>query len=298
MSETAVLPRNVILAEWVEQAKADPVKYLERQITEILLHAIGITGALKDSLVLKGGILMSIVHGSFRQTGDVDFTAVVDPEPYAQLLKGTLDRALPRAAADLGYTDVACAVQRFDYRPRKEGFAEKEAPALQISIGYAKSGTTDAERLMAGRSTRILQLDISFKEKVLHTEQVTIEQPDVRIRAYAVEEIIAEKLRAILQQVERNRSRRQDMFDIRWLIERYLPDDEAKGLVLEAFLAKSEVRGIQPTIESLDSQEIKERSAREWVTMELEIGGKLPDFEETYRIVRDFYRSLPHTIRY
>lgn len=293
MSEILSLPRNVVLTTWVEQAKADPIKYLERQVTEILLHAIGITEALRDSLVLKGGVLMSVLHGSYRQTGDVDFTAVVDPEPYAELLKDVLNRALTRAAADLGYTDLQCAVQRFNYAQGKEGFAEKMAPALNVSIGYAKTGTSDAKRLAEGKSTRILQLDISFKEQVINMTEIIIEEPDVSIQTYGVEEIIAEKLRATLQQVIRNRSRRQDIFDIHWLIERYRPDDEMKARILGAFLAKADDRGMQPTRDALDDPAIQERSAKEWETMALEIGGRLPKFADTFESVRVFYHSLP-----
>ncbi len=295
MPATQIVPLNVALSTWVEEAKADPVKYQERQVTEILLNAIGITEALRSALVLKGGILMSLMHGSYRQTGDVDFTAVVDPEPYAELLKKTLNNALRRAAAALGYTDVLCAVQRFDYQPKKEGFAGFVAPALKLSIGYAVKGTTDEERLAQGKSTRILDVDISFKEKVITTAEVIIEEPDVSIQTYSFEEIIAEKLRAILQQVKRNRSRRQDVFDIRWLIERYNPDSDTRALILETLLQKSETRDINPEPDSFDSQEVKDRSAKEWDTMKLEVGGKLPAFDESFAIVRDFYRSLPWT---
>lgn len=295
MPATQTVPLNVALSTWVEEAKADPVKFQERQVTEILLNAVGITETLRSTLVLKGGILMSLMHGSYRQTGDVDFTAIVDPEPYAELLKKTLNNALQRAAATLGYTDILCAVQRFDYQPKQEGFAGFTAPALKLSIGYAVKGTTDEERLAQGKSTRIVEVDISFKEKVVNTAEVTIEEPDVSIQTYSFEEIIAEKLRAILQQVKRNRTRRQDVFDIRWLIDRYKPVADTKTLILKTLREKSETRDIDPEQDSFDNPEVKARSAKEWDTMKLEVGGKLPDFEESFVIVRDFYRSLPWT---
>lgn len=293
MHPNQTVPLDVTLSAWVADASADPIKHQERQVTEILLHAIGITNALHTSLVLKGGILMSLVHGSYRQTGDVDFTAIVDPEPYAEELKATLNRALTRAAADLGYTDILTAVQRFDYQPKKDGFAGFTAPALKLSIGYATKGTTDVTRLQQGRSTRILQVDVSFKEKVTNITDLLIEEPDISIQTYTFEEIIAEKLRAILQQVKRNRTRRQDVFDIRWLVERYAPDDSTRATILATLLTKSEDRDIVPLPDSFDSTEVKERSAKEWETMKLEVGGKLPDFEESFEIVRGFYRSLP-----
>jgi hypothetical protein len=294
MSELRI-PHNVFLADWVRQARPDPVRFLERQVTEILLHAIGITASLNKTLVLKGGVLMSLAHGSFRQTGDVDFTAIVDPEPYASLLKHNLNLALTRSSADLGYLDLLSAVQRFDYTPRRDGFEDMNAPALRLSIGYAKVGTSDAQRLKDGQSSRVLQVDISFKEKVIDTQNLTIEEPNITIQAYSFEEIIAEKLRATLQQAERNRSRRQDVFDIRWLIERYRPDLETIARIHAALLAKSENRNITPFLDSFDNPEIKARSASEWESMRLEIGGRLPNFDETFEIVRQFYRSMPWT---
>lgn len=293
MPVAASVPLNVTLSAWVEEAKADPVKYAERRVTEILLHAIGITASLQKSLVLKGGILMSILHGSYRQTGDVDFTAIVDPEPYAEALKELLDRSLLRATAELGVTDLLCAVQRFDYRPKKEGFAALTAPALKLSIGYAVKGTSDARRLEERQSTRILEVDISFKERVINATELVIEDPDVSILAYQYEEIIAEKLRALMQQVIRDRTRRQDIFDIRWLIERYRPDDATNAIILQALRAKAEARCLAVTRDGFDDPTLKERSAREWETMRLEIGERLPDFDESFSIVGEFYRSLP-----
>lgn len=293
MSDAQKLPLNVALADWVAQAVSDPIKHKERQVTEILLNAIGITDSLKRSLILKGGVLMSIAHGSYRQTGDVDFTAIVDPQPYADQLKAVLNTALARSSADLAYVDLKCAVQRFEYQPAKVGFADKSAPALRLSVGYATVGTSNEARLQDGRSTRILEVDISFKEQVLTTAELTIEEPDISIHAYAPEEIIAEKLRATLQQPGRNRTRRQDIFDIKWLIERYPPEKGTKRVILNTFLEKSADRGLNPTQLSMDDAAVKERSAKEWGTMSLEVGGQLPDFEQSYEIVRQFYRSLP-----
>ena len=224
MSEVQTVPRYVGLTAWIDQARADPVRYVERQVTAILLHAVGITPELRASLVLKGGILMSIAHGSYRQTGDVDFTAIIDPEPYASQLKQVLDQAMPAAAAELGFVDLVCAVQRFEYRPRQQEFAEAPVPGLQLAIGYARRKTSDEARLRDRKSTRVLQIDISFREQVVHPEELQLEDPEVTIQAYDIEDILAEKYRALLQQVIRNRSRRQDVYDIDWLLSRYAPD--------------------------------------------------------------------------
>ncbi|WP_051520342.1 hypothetical protein [Aquamicrobium defluvii] len=66
MQDSQSIPLGVTLSSWVAEASADPVKHQERQVTEILLHAIGISASLHEALVLKGGVLMSLVHGSYR----------------------------------------------------------------------------------------------------------------------------------------------------------------------------------------------------------------------------------------
>jgi hypothetical protein len=293
MSPSLKVPRDVALSDWVEQARADPVRHRERQVTEILLYAIGITPQLKNTLVLKGGILMSLAHGSYRQTGDVDFTATVEPEPYASALKEALNRALPRAAADIGYVDLVCAVQRFHYKPRPEGFADFAAPALQLAIGYAERGGRAEAQLKGGVSPRVLQVDISFRERVIRAAELVIEAPEVTIQTYAVEEIIAEKFRALLQQPLRNRSRRQDVFDIDWLIERYQPDATMRTTILQALLAKSADRAMSPRPNSLDVPEVKDRAKAEWNTLRVEIGNRLPEFDATFARVAAFYAGLP-----
>ncbi len=293
MYEEQTVPRHIGLTAWIDQARADPVRHVERQVTAILLHAVGITPELRASLVLKGGILMSIAHGSYRQTGDVDFTAITDPEPYASRLKQVLDQALPAAAAELGFVDLVCVVQRFEYRPRQHEFADAPVPGLQLAIGYARRGTSDEARLKARRSTRVLQIDISFREQVVHPSELQLEDTEVTIQAYDIEDIIAEKYRALLQQVIRNRSRRQDVYDIDWLLSRYTPDVAMQAEILATLLKKAEGRDLIPTPASIDNPEVGERAAREWDTMRLEIGSRLPDFDETFAKVAAFYRNLP-----
>jgi predicted nucleotidyltransferase component of viral defense system len=293
MSRTDALPRNVTITSWVAEAKADPVRHSQRQVMEILLHAIGMTPKLRDVLVLKGGILMSLAHGSYRHTGDIDFTAVSDPGPYADILRGMLDRALTSSAAELGYVDLVCAVQRFERQPRPDKFDDANAPALSISIGYAQRGSSGEVRLREGRSPQTIQVDISFREKILSPTELHIEDSEVTFRAYDIEDVIGEKLRALLQQVTRDRYRRQDVFDIKWLIDRYQPDDATKACILEALLLKSEDRDIEPTRDSLDDPEVRRRAQAQWESMRLELGHDLPDFDPTFDAVLTFYRSLP-----
>ncbi len=108
------------------------------------------------------------------------------------------------------------------------------------------------------------------------------------IQTYTVDEIIAEKYRAMIQQVLRNRMRRQDVYDIAWLLTKYEPDDVLQATILQTLIVKCADRDIEPAPGSLDDPEIRRRSSAEWDAMRLEVGN-LPDFGPLFDQVVAFY---------
>lgn len=278
---------------WVERAKDAPATYLQRQAAEITLNTIAMTSPLNEQLVLKGGVLMGIAYDSPRQTSDIDLSAalVVDDEIDKKIVE-MLDESFPRAAAKLGYTELILRVHSVKKMPRPEKFQEMRFPALKIKVGYAERNTKQAKALLAGKAVNsMFEIDISFNEPMQYTQILSLTGGE-NLLAYDLADLMAEKLRAMLQQVKRNRARRQDVYDLHILISREKIDDALKAKVLDSFLIKSHSRDIDPKINSLDDPELKERSKKNWSTMALEIGD-LPDFEETYETVRQFYRGLP-----
>lgn len=295
MSNAVSLPLEVPLSQWVQDAKKNPALYQTRQAVEILLHAIGMTPELNKPLILKGGTLMAIAFGSKRVTGDVDFTVTAQHNEFADMFEPMLDEALQRASSVLGYTDLICKVQSCHKEPSKTKFDENtaNAPALKLNIGIAQRNTPQAERLAQNQSAHVLSLDLSFKEPVTTSLPLQLEETKLTIQAYTLEEIIAEKLRATLQQVVRNRSRRQDIYDIHWLLENFEITDGQRATIHAALIVKGEARDLPTNASSMDNPEVKERSSRDWASMKIEIGKALPDFEETYAQVNTFYKSLP-----
>ena len=116
-------------------------------------------------------------------------------------------------------------------------------------------------------------------------------------RAYSLIDLIAEKLRALLQQEVRNRNRRQDIYDIASLLACFTLDNEEKQTLLDTLCEKSKARAIEPDSEALSRAEIKERARKEWDMLAIEIG-ELPDFDECFAAVDGFYRSLPWSVEY
>lgn len=95
-----------------------------------------------------------------------------------------------------------------------------------------------------------------------------------------------------MQQIPRNRYRRQDVYDLKMLTELDVSAAEKKA-ILESLMIKSRSRGIEPRFDSLDDVEVKRRAAAEYDTLKDEVEGSLPDFESAYAAVLALYRSLP-----
>lgn len=277
---------------WVAEVKSDPIAHRNRQVTHILLAAIGMTKGLHDTMVLKGGTLMMLAFGSPRGTQDVDFSVSATPEPFTEQLSTTLDPALQRAAAQLGYLDIVCRVQKLKKMPRPATFENDIGAALKITIGHARRDTNEETRLAARQAPRALQVDLSFNEPMLHSTHAQLGRPAVTIRAYTPEDVIGEKLRALIQQPIRNRQRRQDVYDIAWLLEAHDPDALTRQRIFESMIGKAEARDLTLSVDSFDDPEIKRRAEMDWNTLQLEIGD-LPPFESLFERVRAFYRSLP-----
>ena len=243
-------------------------------------------------MYLKGGVLMGLVYHSPQQTSDIDFSTSPDYLPDNQTtddLRKYLDGSLPRAAATLGYIDTVLRVQSINEQPHKwhPGFSFS-FPALEVKIGYAIRGTPQEKQLERKEASNVVPLDINFNEKTSGVQ--TLELADNKtLLAYSLNDLIAEKYRAILEQVERNRERRQDIFDLDILIRK---SDLKPAEIINSLISKCEFREISPKFDSITNPEIKKRSGAEWYTLELEIE-ELPDFETCFDRVVDFYRRLP-----
>lgn len=112
------------------------------------------------------------------------------------------------------------------------------------------------------------------------------------VRAFTLHEIIAEKLRTLLQQPIRNRNRRQDVYDIAYLIEENELDDKDRRVILETLIKKCRTRGVETNADSIDNPEVRQRAEADWNTLALELGD-LPPFEERFAVMCELYASLP-----
>ncbi|GHC41490.1 hypothetical protein GCM10007291_49290 [Gemmobacter nanjingensis] len=292
-SDTVVDKVGVDLRVWVEAARANPTLHRDRQVTEVVLNAIGLSPDLKKALILKGGTLMAIAFSSPRGTGDVDFSASVEPGEFSELLSAELDRVMPQAAQKLGYPDLVCRVQGLVRRPRPQHFDDADFPALEVRVASARRGDPGQMQALAERrAARVLKVEISFRDQVYDYQELVLSGANVAVQAFSPLEVVAEKFRALLQQPIRNRNRRQDVYDLSFLIGRYEFDAEARAAIHRILIAKARSRGIEPAATSIIDPEVVERARRDWGTLLLEIE-ELGDFDERFAVVQKFYESLP-----
>ncbi len=206
-------PLRIRLQE-VRKRLGIPWEVLERDyLLSWLLAGIGHIGSLRDTLVLKGGTaLKKCYFGDYRFSEDLDFSGVADVPTGA-----TMERAI-RAACDVAmqlldaYAPVEIVCERYTEKAPHPG--GQEAFTIRARFPWQRQLHTRA------------MIETTVDEKVLkprRTRQVIHEygEPlDAQVQVYALEEIVAEKLRAILQHIEQreargwSRSRARDYYDL------------------------------------------------------------------------------------
>lgn len=278
-------PTFIDAAAWVDSETADPVGRRQRRAVHILLAAIaGIRPAY--TLYLKGGLLLGLAHGSPRMTVDIDLTAAFRPAGDIDArIKEELNRILPAAAAGLGYAGTRTVVHKVRKHPPDRNIEEAGFPSLKITVEHAS---------VSGGKTRrdSIPVDISFNEPDVVSVDVFDIGSSIEIHAYSLADVIAEKYRALLQQPRRRRNRRQDVYDIDFLVNRFTFDHAGRAGILEAVLTKCRARGIEPDAGSIDNPEVGRRARDRWDAIRLETG-ILPEFDRCFEKVRRFWQELP-----
>jgi predicted nucleotidyltransferase component of viral defense system len=279
------------IEEWVEEATQDRTTF--RQAVHTILLAISNSDYLRPKMVMKGGMLLGIRYKSSRFTEDIDFsTSLKLSDINIDAFRAELDQSLISSSSELSYR-VDCKVQSLKVQP-KDGNATY--PSFNLKIGYAsKDNAGGIKRLNAGHSANTVKIDYSFNEETLNVDEVRLEDEE-SVFAYSLNDVIAEKYRSIIQQVIRNRSRRQDVYDLNYLLETVSTlSTEEKMDILLTLISKSQGRlpSDAVTISSLDNPETIAKSRQDYELLAVEIDGALPPFDLAYGNVNEFYKSLP-----
>lgn len=277
------------IENWIKNSPDNTAKAF-RQAVHVILLAISISPELKSKMIFHGALLLTLKYSGVRYTKDIDFAttnkrADIDEKEFLK----EMEQSLLESSESLSY-GLACKIQSSRIKPRGEG---KNHQTLEINIGYAYKGTNDHQHLLRNNCTNVVKVDYSYNEINQDIEVLELIE-GTNIQAYSLSDFAAEKYRALIQQKSRNRVRRQDAFDIYWLIiNGHLEDHDIKNKILKSFKVKSDSKGVPIDQYILRDEDIIRRSQMEYETLAQEIEVDLPPFKKVYKIVQDYYESLP-----
>jgi predicted nucleotidyltransferase component of viral defense system len=229
----------------------------KRFIQFVVLESIAGYHPLGEALAFKGGNALRFIHGNPRATADLDFTAVGQLPDEELKIRSVLDAALHSGGSKHG---IKLRCQRVRRNP-----ANKTAtfPTYDVAVGYQFPGDryfADYDKTSRTVAS-VVAVEISFNDVVCEIERrVLAAGQAVGLQVCSLEDILAEKLRALLQQVPRNRSRPQDVFDLARNVTAYGHRlDYAK--IATYLVSKSGARGIVATKAAFQNPEVKQRAS-------------------------------------
>lgn len=249
----------------------------------VILESIALSAA-RDYLSFKGGNAVRFIHGNPRSTADLDFTAEPGFPDDKEEIRKKLDEALRRSR---NRYELKLRCQRVKRNPPG---VDKTMPTYEITVAYQFPNDRHYIDFDSREQINtIIPLDISFNDVVCETSDEQLDPNyDVSIKVCVLEDILAEKLRALLQQPIRNRHRREDVYDISRLVKTEKERIDKKK-VAEFFTKKSTARRIQARKSAFD-EEVRNRARFDYDKLFEE-----PDFipfDEAWQRILDFVSSL------
>lgn len=247
-----------------------------------VLSAIAAEESLAGTLVMKGGTALRKLHfADYRFSEDLDFTALGAPrgDDLEAGLRSVAGRARERMEANGPF---AATVDRVVLKEEHPG--GQEALVVRIRFPWQREPlcvlkvevTADEPILLPTKSRPILQ---AYGEEL-----------PGRVVCYSLEEIVCEKLRAVLQNEERRkrrpwvRPRCRDFYDLWTLLRKPQPGIDANA-VRRSLRAKCEVRGVGfRTWEDFFPEPLVALVGDAW---QGDLGGLVPEMPESGTVVEE-----------
>lgn len=242
-----------------------------------LLKGIFVEEQLAKVLVFKGGTaLRKAYFKDFRFSQDIDFTLLRSID--ASTLEGGISSVCATAYRDSGveFSLISFAQTR----------SEMGEEAYEGKVSFV------GPRQQRGNPARI-KIDLTSYEKVvLLPASLPLIHPysdncEVNLLVYRLEEIVAEKLRTILQ-----RAHPRDLYDV-WTVLKFYRNKLNDDKLVEVFFQKCEHKGVRLKrwVEFLQSQRIMGLSKHFESSLRRQLG-EIPDFEDLRRDLREILDEI------
>ncbi len=254
-----------------------------------LLAAIADTSGLADHIVLKGGTaLKKLYYADYRFSEDLDFST--HPHGHLEGLSDKMASAVQRMA-DLLQEQGAFGVSYEPLRLKHPHPSGQEAFIVRVRFPWQR------------RPLCRLKVEITVDEPVLLSPQAKTlihnfgERLDRRILGYALPEIVAEKLRALLQSQQRLRARGwgasrvcRDYYDLWEIFRREKIEKHTLSRILEP---KCRLRGVSfQSSEDFLTSELREAARKSWGQWLLPFVPNAPAPEEVLDALGDWLPGL------
>ncbi len=284
-------PRSVRdLATWAV-SNGIPIEEARRRFAQyVVLCGIAGIRPLQRSLVFKGGNALDFIWQPNRSTIDLDFSLDMVEGVFPagiDTIRTLMDRACTRAGRRFG---VAFAVHSVRQQPPGD---DKTFVTYTSRIGYALADETRLLVRMANNqsSPHVIPVEISINEPICGSTLVTIDERSDPLRVSTTEDIVAEKLRALLQQPIRRRTRPQDLLDIAVIV-RGNPGLN-RDLVGTYLTVKAAARDVPVSRDAFRHQDVLARAAVGYDELAATTRSIFIPFDEALATLRDFVDELP-----
>lgn len=250
-----------------------------------ILQAIADSRALSQVLAFKGGNALDFVWQPNRSTRDLDFSSR-DSTLTAEQIRNFLAPSLQRVSRSIG---VLYRVQRIEQQPPGPN---RSFITFEGMIGYAlPDERRNRQLIQQGKSSNAtVPLDVSLNEPICGIVEVDIASSNP-LQVCRLEDIVAEKLRALLQQPLRNRRRPQDVLDVCVAVRENLDLD--LNLTAKFLLEKAKAREVSVSRAAFHQEEIRSRAFEGYDALRETARNAFIEFEEAFSIVLSLVDRMP-----
>jgi predicted nucleotidyltransferase component of viral defense system len=255
----------------------------------VILGSIASEPTLRNNLVFKGGNALDFALQPNRSTIDLDFSLDMATGPDladGEALQTAISAGLRRVAPMYG---CGLAVHAVRQNPRG---SDRSFVTYTARVGYALPDQRQLLiRMASGQSSpHVMPIEISINEPIFDSSTFVINERFGALRISTLEDIVGEKLRALLQQSIRNRTRRQDVLDLAVAIRLNPALDRAR--VASALVLKANARDVPVSRAAFNSEDLALRADQDYAALEGTTRTLFIPFDEALAIVLAFVDEL------
>lgn len=271
----------ITTAELHQIAEEDGLRFDQTEKDYIilwLLSGLAHSGRTGHGWIFKGGTcLRHCYYKGYRFSEDIDFSC----RPTGNNLDKSLK--LLQKAADYvqGESGIRLVI--------REALTIPGDFQIELPVEYSRGG---ARR----QGLPQVKVHLTFDEPLIETPVICSINPQYsdlshfKLRSYSKKEIIAEKLRSLLQQ-QKKWPRPRDLYDL-WYILCHSGEQFAWKELLPIFQEKCGARGIKPDIKDLISSDLKELNKNAWRDRLGPMLNDLPDFDLVWKEWTETFRRM------